>query len=146
MAAMAAVLKILEIDFALFHLNWKPFWLESQDGRPSSHVENLFWTLFILKLKANWLETSLEVSGWLVDQKQQKSFWLAIQDGCRLENLYWTFESKGQLTRNLSRNQVNDTGPSWPSCFRLSFLYWCLLLYVSIQVWKWWYINKMCLN
>ena len=34
-------------------------------------------------------------------------------------NLYWTLESKGQLTRNLSGNQVSDIGSSWSSCLIL---------------------------
>ena len=38
--------------------------------------------------------------------------------GRHLENLYWpsSLRPKGQLTRNLSDNQVGDTEPSWPSC------------------------------
>ena len=44
------------------------------------------------------------------------------QDDRRLENLYWTYlEPNCQLTRNLSCNQVHDTGPSWPSCW-VSFM------------------------
>ena len=75
--------------------------------------------LFILNQKANWLKkTLLEVSRWLVDQKLLKLFWLEIQDGCHLENLYWTssLDPKGLLTKNLSGNQVSYTGLSWPSC------------------------------
>ena len=58
-----------------------------------------------LNQKANWLETSLEVLRGLVDQKLPKSLWLEIQDGCHLENLYW---SSSQLTQNLSGNQAGD--------------------------------------
>ena len=37
---------------------------------------------FYLNQKTNWLETSLDVLRWLVDQKQLKSLWLEIQDDC----------------------------------------------------------------
>ena len=50
--------------------------------------------------------------------KKRKASWL--ETGCHgrhLENLYWTFQPKSQLTWNWSGNQVSDKGPTWHLCY-----------------------------
>ena len=91
----------------------------------------IYLDLVLLNRKANWLETSLEVLMLLVDQKAAKLIWLEIQDGRHLENLYWSsfHEAKGQLTRNLSGNEVSDTGPS---CLFMIFI----LILQNLGYWR----------
>ena len=74
-------------------------------------ILKIYFSLLVLNQKANWLETWLEASGWLADQKQIKSFRSENQDGhscSHLENLFFAScpEPKGHLTWNL----VGSTG------------------------------------
>ena len=78
---------------------------------------------FIQNQKVSWLDTSLEVSRWIVDQKKLKSFWLEIQYDRSLENLI-----EFPLSRKVSCFEIflkirYDTEPFWSSFLWSSTVY-----------------------
>ena len=104
-------------------------------------VLNIWFDFIILNRKANWLRTSLAVSRWLVDKKVK---YVPIGNprityGRHLDGLYWmaSLESRGQLIKNLTGNQMSDTqghlGPIVIICWVVGKGHFAICSYAKIR-------------
>ena len=50
-----------------------------------------------------------------------------IKNSCK----FFSENNKEKMARTISKNQVSDPGPSWPSCF---VTYYCILIYLNVKL------------